>query len=124
MKEIGERLKKLREIKGLTQKQVAEAVGVSQQCLSLYEQGKGLKAAVLSKLADFFGVSMEYLFYGEDTKKTEIRETPEYYTMNFLLKEIIDLVVSMDKDELFALWRQLKKRKEEKIKNLLSKTKK
>ncbi len=59
---IGERLKKLREERGILQRQLAEMLKLTQQTISLYESNKREPdAETLSKIADFFGVTIDYL---------------------------------------------------------------
>ncbi len=56
------RLKELREEKKITQKEVAEAIGGTQSNLAKWEKEKIQPAAdMIIKLADFFGVSADYL---------------------------------------------------------------
>lgn len=56
------RLKEARKKKGLTQKQVAEYIGISQNAYSYWESGRNrIDDVSLQKLADFFGVSVDYL---------------------------------------------------------------
>lgn len=64
------RLRDLREDKDLTQEQVAEAVCVGQRAYSYYENGQRmLPPEVLSALARFHGVSVDYLLGLTDVKK-------------------------------------------------------
>lgn len=59
---IGERLKKLRQERGILQRQLAEILKITQQTISLYESNKREPdAETLSKIADFFGVTIDYL---------------------------------------------------------------
>ncbi len=61
------RLKELREWKGLTQNEVANAVGGTQSNLAKWEKEKVQPAAdMIIKLADFFEVSTDYLLGRED----------------------------------------------------------
>ena len=56
------RIKEIRERKGIGQKELAEKINTSQQAISLYETGRrGPKLETWQKLADFFGVSVPYL---------------------------------------------------------------
>lgn len=56
------RLKELRLQKGLTQQQVANAIGKTYQAYSYYENGKrDPDTETLKLLADFFNVSTDYL---------------------------------------------------------------
>lgn len=57
-----ERLKQLRHEKGLTQKQVANAIGVVPTAITNYESGiREPSIAVLKKLCLFYDVSADYL---------------------------------------------------------------
>ena len=56
------RLKDLRIDSDLTQKELADKLGISQQTLSDYEKGKyDLPNDLLIKYADYFNVSVDYI---------------------------------------------------------------
>ena len=56
------RLTNIRRSKGFTQKQVADGIGISEVGLQNYENGRRKPAFdVLIALADFYGVSLDYL---------------------------------------------------------------
>ncbi|MBQ8374366.1 MAG: helix-turn-helix transcriptional regulator [Clostridia bacterium] len=56
------RIRDLREDMDLRQSDLAEKTGIDQRTISNYETGKTLPDAyALIKLADFFGVSIDYL---------------------------------------------------------------
>ena len=60
--EFTQRLKELRSGAGLTQKELAETVGVTERGYRGYESGSNLpNMVVLLKLADFYQVSLDYL---------------------------------------------------------------
>lgn len=62
MCELSAQFKKVRLEKGLTQKQVAAALGITEQAYQRYEYGKTVPSAlVLIALADYFNVSLDYL---------------------------------------------------------------
>lgn len=62
MCELSAQFKKVRLEKGLTQKQVAAALGITEQAYQRYEYGKTVPSAlVLIALADYFDVSLDYL---------------------------------------------------------------
>lgn len=57
-----EALKRCRLSKGVTQKQAAQAAGVSSSMYQFYEYGKNEPtASVLISLADYYAVSLDYL---------------------------------------------------------------
>lgn len=56
------RLKEIRQEKNLSQTDIAKALGVTRQAISLYEKGdREPKLETWQKLADFFHVPTEYL---------------------------------------------------------------
>lgn len=64
-------LKKLRTARGITQEELADIVGKSQQAVNLWERGTnepGIES--LNKLADHFGVTVDYLL-GRQTEAVE-----------------------------------------------------
>lgn len=65
------RIRDLREDKDLTQTQLGEAIGVPQRTLSYYENGQRMvPLEVLSAIADFFGVSVDYILERTDNPET------------------------------------------------------
>jgi len=60
---IGNKIKKLRKLQGITQEQLAESIGVSFQAVSKWENNIALPDITLAPiLASYFGVSMDELF--------------------------------------------------------------
>lgn len=56
------RIKEIRQEKNLSQTDIAKALGVTRQAISLYEKGdRELKLETWQKLADFFNVPVDYL---------------------------------------------------------------
>lgn len=63
--EFGERIRTLREAKGLTQVRLGMALNVTSGFISNIECGrKSTSLEILSALATFFNVSVDYLMYG------------------------------------------------------------
>ncbi len=64
-----QRIRDLREDRDLTQKQVAQLLGMSQTGYSKYETGENdIPTAVLIKLADFYETTTDYLLGRTDKK--------------------------------------------------------
>ena len=62
MYDLGARFKAVRTEKKLTQKQVANGIGVPERQYQYYEYGKNSPSALLLiALADYFDVSLDYL---------------------------------------------------------------
>ena len=59
---VGKIIKKLRKKKRLSQRKLAETIGVSQKAVDFWERGVNQpKAIYIIRLADFFDVSADYL---------------------------------------------------------------
>lgn len=66
-KNIAERIQKLRKEKGLSQEELAEVVNVSRQAVSKWESEQSLPDIdKIIALAEYFGVSTDYLLKGEE----------------------------------------------------------
>lgn len=64
-----QRIRDLREDHDLTQKQIAQILGMSQTGYSKYETGENdIPTQVLIKLADFYQTSIDYLLGRTDQK--------------------------------------------------------
>jgi len=73
---LGERITHLRKAHGITQVQLAEVLGVSQQTVQSYEVGRRrIQVAALPVVARTLSTSLEELF-GEDRPTTRTRRGP------------------------------------------------
>ena len=67
MKIFSERLKELREERGLSMAALGKAIGYTYSSVSRWESGVHIPTVeVLKKFADYFGVSADYLLGRED----------------------------------------------------------
>ena len=64
----GNRLKQLREEKGLSQSEVAKIIGVGRTTYLKWENGENQPTRKLDQLSKFFGVSIDYLLGKSDVK--------------------------------------------------------
>lgn len=70
MNNFSEQLRTIRKSRGITQKQLAQAVGASERGIQSYEIGERKPAFdQLLALADFFDVSLDYLVGRSDDPK-------------------------------------------------------
>ena len=75
MKEVGKRLKALRESIGLSQVKMAEAIGSTQSSINRYENGQSTPPVELfRRYADYFDVSMDYIFGRTDNPQGKLYE--------------------------------------------------
>ena len=73
MSKLGERLKELREEKGLLGKDLAKAFNVESATITNWEKGNRCpKDDTLIKLADFFDCSLDYLLGRTDNKSSKV----------------------------------------------------
>ena len=70
MESIGERIKRLRKEKKLTQSQLGEFLGVEKSAVAKWENGrtKNLKRETIQAMAQLFGVRPSYILEGDDYK--------------------------------------------------------
>lgn len=94
-------LKELREKKGLTKKQVANGIGISERAYIAYEYGeRDVSTATLSKLADFYHVTADYLLgrtSGSD-ESSLVDELAMEFDMTALEKKILDNYLALPPD--------------------------
>ena len=75
MKEVGKRLKALRESIGISQVKMAEAIGSTQSSVNRYENGQSSPSVeLLRRYADYFDVSMDYIFGRTDNPQGKLYE--------------------------------------------------
>jgi len=74
--EIGERIRALREEKGLTQAQLAKELFIAKrETITQWEAGtRDLKTEYTIKLADYFGVTCDYILRGVKSENVEINK--------------------------------------------------
>ena len=81
------KLRELRKAENLTLKQVADKLSISLQVLSYYEkEERDPSLDVLCRLADFYGVSIDYILCRDNASST-----PRYFTEDPTLKAILDI---------------------------------
>lgn len=68
METMGDRIKQLREARGLTQQQLGSQVGVTKSAVSQWEDGstKNLKLETFLRTVDVLHTDAEYLIWGPD----------------------------------------------------------
>ena len=76
---LADNLVMLRSLKGLTQEQVAEIVGISRQSYAKWEQGETIPdIEKCDKLASFYGIKIDGLIhYDEKVGNTKVAPPPE-----------------------------------------------
>ena len=68
MSYFSDRIKELRKAKNMTQRQMADALGITERSYQRYEADSNPNIETLIKLANFFEVSTDYLLGRTDTQ--------------------------------------------------------
>ena len=100
--------------RGVTAYKVAKATGISTGSMTDWKKGRSApKVDKLKKIADYFGVSVDYLLGNEPKEKTPAEADVTFddftYAMYGEAKELTD----EDKNMLLEMARMLKKRQQE-----------
>lgn len=93
---FADKLKKLRNGKGLTQKELAAIINVSTSAVSQYERGKATpRRENLILLAEYFGVTVAYL---EGTTSIEDIENMlnETYTEDLSVRDLLNMCFAIE----------------------------
>lgn len=113
---FAERIKELRKEKGITQVELAEAIGLSKGTVAMWEVGKReANFETLDKLADYFGKSVDYILGRSDdgsknaceedmvnrmidiqSTETVIRNIKEYLKLDNYGMKAVQAVISME----------------------------
>lgn len=131
---IGDRIRELREIRGMTQQSLAEALHVKRETINMWENGlRDLKTGAIIALADFFNVSSDYLlglvdFKSVDAdvqsicKKTGLSGNAVESLVEMQTQDVIyyDEVENEEKEPMFEDWAQRKEKVFEVVNLLLS----
>lgn len=96
-------LKMLREATTISQKQLAEAIGVSQQSINKYENHNiEPDIGTLIRIADYFDTSVDYLI-GHTTIRHKIEKVTAY-ELNAEESHMIDNIRKLSKKQKHCIW--------------------
>lgn len=89
----------LRKSKGLTGQEVADSIGISYKVYQTYESGtRNAGLPVVEKLANFYGVTTDYLLGRETGEPETLDKLVGEFNMSALEKEILDNYLALPKD--------------------------
>lgn len=90
--ELGQRIAQARKSMDLTQTQVAEQIGLTQQTIAHYEVGRlRISVATLIRLSDILGYSLDELVYGEEIDKRKCKKRGPASKLEKLIDKIEEL---------------------------------
>lgn len=87
---IGEKLKKIRQERGLTQKELAEQMGYTQQYISMSEKGKISTIPALLEFCDFYNINLDY-FDVRDDEKEQKENKKKYNSINEIVARLSEV---------------------------------
>lgn len=96
MNKVGKRLKALWEGMGIPQTKMVEAIGTTQSSINRYENGQSTPSVeIFRRYADYFDVSMDYIFARTDkpqgmTYEFKPKVTPEKEEMRRFIEMCFD----------------------------------
>ena len=100
MSKFGERLRALRRERDLGQKEIAALCGLSPSSIGKYEKGSRTPPPdVISKLADKFGVTTDYLL-GKSDIRTPLLSPPKDSEFGMMVKEYLETALYQTKQSL------------------------
>ena len=92
MKELGKRLRVLRESVGLSQAKLAQEIGSNQSSINRYENGQATPSVeLLRRYADYFDVSMDYIFARCDSPQGKLYQARPPISDNPELGKFIEM---------------------------------
>jgi transcriptional regulator with XRE-family HTH domain len=93
--ELGLQLKSIRKIKGYTQKQVCDEIGISQTYLSHVETGKvNVSSNLLNFMCWFYKVPTQFVYW-KTLKDTDVplRKRKQFKQLNPVMLSLIDTII-------------------------------
>lgn len=100
---IGDRIRTLREGKGMTQQALADALHVKRETINMWENGfRDLKTGAIVSLADFFNVSSDFLLGRVNFKSSDI-DTQSICKKTGLSGDAVEALVEMNtQDDIYT----------------------
>lgn len=92
---VGEQILKFRKERGLTQRELGDAIGVSSSAVSQWESGGTPDISLLPALSDILGVTVDSLFGRCETRREDIEETVGKYIVSFPEEKRMERIVSL-----------------------------
>ena len=100
--------------RGVTAYKVAKATGISTGSMTDWKKGRSApKVDKLQKIADYFGVSVDYLLGNEPKEKTPAEADVTFDDFNYAMYGEAKELTDEDKNMLLEMARMLKKRQQE-----------
>ncbi len=98
---IGEQIAKFRKAKGLTQRELGEAIGVSASAVSQWESGGTPDISLLPALSDVLGVTVDSLFGRVESRRENMGEAFGKYLSSLPAERRLSELIALAKKAMF-----------------------
>lgn len=92
---VGEQIMKYRKEKGMTQRELGEAIGVSGSAVSQWESGGTPDISLLPALSDILGVTVDALFGRTEARREDLEETVGKYIASLPVEKRLGRLISL-----------------------------
>ena len=112
MSKLSERLKYIRNYHNLSQMELAEKAGTTQQAIQQAETGKARQPRYLNRLAQELEISVEWLIFGEIEKTKQKVPSKKLRGLNDQSSDVLDSFFAMPEKDQKLIYELMKSRKE------------
>lgn len=96
---VGTKIKEVREERGMTQKELALAIPITEACLCRYEQNERLpKLDILIKISDIFKLPIDY-FLGRAYNENKTNLEDKQLTRDELMAKLLTTIFKLERNE-------------------------
>ena len=106
---VKNRVRELRRAKGITQAELARVIGVAQNTLSYWEQGKyDIDTDSLQRIADYFDCSVDYLLVRSDSTASSANAVSPTPSPTITERDIQVALFGGDEEVTDEMWEEVK----------------
>lgn len=103
------RVRELRRAKGITQAELARVIGVAQNTLSYWEQGKyDIDTDSLQRIADYFECSVDYLLVRSESSAPSVMTAPPPPSPTITERDLQVALFGGDEEVTDEMWEEVK----------------
>ena len=112
MPKLSERLKYIRKLHNLSQAELAEKAGTTQQAIQQAEKGKAQQPRYLHKIAQVLDIPVDWMVFGEVESGTKTTKKPS--GMNDQSSEVLDSFFAMPEKDQQLIYELMQSRRKNK----------
>lgn len=116
MPKLSERLKFIRQLHDLSQAELAEKAGTTQQAIQQAEAGKARQPRYLHKLAQELDISVEWVVFGQPPENNEKKTQKQGAGFDDKASDVLQNFFSMPEEDQELIFQLMKSRQKNKTK--------